>query len=81
MSKYEQISNWNKRPLRKSQLHYGAMDAFILLKIYEEMKELFAEIGEDIERFVDSSIGGKVYGAKKNKIAELEDEKIELEDM
>jgi len=43
MSKYEQISNWNKRPLRKSQIHYGALDAYILLKIYEELKLLIAK--------------------------------------
>jgi len=81
MSKYEQISNWNKRPLRKAQLHYGAMDAYILLKIYEEMKQLLVEMGEDIEKYIDSSIGGKVYGNKKSKLTELEDEKIELEDI
>jgi len=81
MSKYEQISNWNKRPLRKSQIHYGAMDAFILLKIYDEMKQLLVETGEDIEKYIDSSIGGKVYGNKKSKLTELEDEKIELEDI
>jgi len=29
LSKYEQRSNWNRRPLRKCQLHYAAMDAYI----------------------------------------------------
>lgn len=29
ISKYEQRSNWNSRPLRKCQLHYAAMDAYI----------------------------------------------------
>ena len=43
MSKYEQISNWSHRPLRKSQIHYAAMDAFILLKIYDTMIKNLAE--------------------------------------
>lgn len=81
MSKYEQISNWNKRPLRKSQIHYGAFDAYILLKIYEEMKVLIAQTGEDIERYIDSSIGGVIVGSKNSKQHELEDEKIELEEI
>jgi len=37
LSKGEQCSNWAKRPLRKSQLHYAALDAFICLKIYQEI--------------------------------------------
>ncbi len=36
LSKFEQCSNWENRPLRKAQLHYAAMDAFILIKIYEK---------------------------------------------
>jgi len=27
--KYEQVGNWNLRPLRGSQIHYGVVDAFI----------------------------------------------------
>ena len=39
MSKFDQISNWRLRPLRKAQLHYGAMDAHIVLLIFEKLKE------------------------------------------
>jgi ribonuclease D len=35
ISKYEQISNWNLRPLRKAQLHYAAMDVAILILVYD----------------------------------------------
>lgn len=80
MSKYEQISNWNRRPLRKSQIHYAAMDAFILLKIYEEMKKVLESIGDDITRFIDSSIGGVIVG-KKSKKKEREEEEEKEEDL
>lgn len=39
MSKYEQCSAWDAFPLRKAQLHYAAMDSFILVKIYEILKK------------------------------------------
>lgn len=41
LSKFEQISNWSLRPLRRTQLHYGAMDAYILVKLYEEFSGVF----------------------------------------
>jgi ribonuclease D len=34
-SKFEQCSAWNIRPLRKAQLHYAALDARVLLDIYD----------------------------------------------
>lgn len=34
LSKYEQRSNWNRRPLKKSQAHYAALDAQICLILY-----------------------------------------------
>ena len=40
LSKGDQCSNWNLRPLRKAQLHYGAMDSVVLLKIYEKFTEM-----------------------------------------
>ena len=36
LSKYEQCSGWNNRPLRRAQLHYAALDAFALIKIYKK---------------------------------------------
>ena len=39
MCKIEQISNWNRRPLRKSQMHYAALDAHSLIKIVEKIGE------------------------------------------
>lgn len=34
MCKYEQRSNWNHRPLKKTQLHYAVIDSYICIKIY-----------------------------------------------
>lgn len=34
LSKYEQRSNWNRRPLKKTQSHYAALDAQMCLVLY-----------------------------------------------
>ena len=35
-SKYEQCSGWANRPLRRAQMHYAALDAFVLIKLYKK---------------------------------------------
>ncbi|NXK93543.1 MUT7 Exonuclease, partial [Formicarius rufipectus] len=37
LDKTEQLSNWEKRPLRKEQILYAASDAYCLLEIYERL--------------------------------------------
>lgn len=32
LSKSDQVSYWLRNPLRKSQLHYAALDAYVLLE-------------------------------------------------
>jgi len=37
MCKYEQRSNWNRRPLKKTQLYYASLDAYICVFIYKKL--------------------------------------------
>ncbi|NXG75365.1 MUT7 Exonuclease, partial [Baryphthengus martii] len=37
LDKTEQLSNWEKRPLREEQIVYAASDAYCLLEIYEKL--------------------------------------------
>lgn len=41
LSKGDQFSNWNVRPLRKSQIHYAALDAFVCIQLFYEFEKLF----------------------------------------
>jgi hypothetical protein len=46
LTKTMQTSNWNRRPLSMSQLHYAASDALVLIDIYDELvKRLRARTG------------------------------------
>lgn len=33
------LTNWERRPLLKCQKHYAAMDAYIIFRIYQKIKE------------------------------------------
>lgn len=39
LTKTQQTSNWNRRPLTFSQLHYAAADALVLIHIYDELMQ------------------------------------------
>src|SRR3982751_4808597 len=46
MDKSYQKSNWRRRPLTRAQLQYAAMDAFITLRVHDELRRLLAEQGK-----------------------------------
>lgn len=39
LNKIDRMSNWKNRPLSKLQMHYCCLDAYILIELYEKMKE------------------------------------------
>ncbi|XP_054853533.1 exonuclease mut-7 homolog isoform X2 [Eublepharis macularius] len=45
LDKMEQLSNWEKRPLREEQILYAALDAYCLLEIYTKLQKDLAGFG------------------------------------
>ena len=69
--KGEQMSNWELRPLRKTQQHYGALDAFVLI----ELLKLAAKSAEKKENAEELAIKSNVEvltleGYKQKKAAQ-----------
>jgi ribonuclease D len=53
MDKSFQKSNWRRRPLTRAQLDYAATDAYVTLRVYEELQGILTKQGrfEDALRF------------------------------
>jgi ribonuclease D len=46
LDKSYQKSNWKRRPLTRSQLEYAALDAYITLRVYDELRRILTEQGK-----------------------------------
>ncbi|XP_043841778.1 exonuclease mut-7 homolog [Dromiciops gliroides] len=57
LDKTEQLSNWEKRPLREEQILYAASDAYCLLEVYEVLCKDPAHFG--LSANLKESLGGK----------------------
>ena len=40
LDKRDQMSDWNKRPLTRDQFLYAALDAFVLVELYNKLLEM-----------------------------------------
>lgn len=52
LCKFNQVSDWESRPLRKAQIHYAALDAVVVFELYWKMKKLEG-FGDDVE-YIDT---------------------------
>jgi ribonuclease D len=39
LCKDQTLTNWQKRPLRKNQIHYAGLDAAVVIRIYDKFIE------------------------------------------
>lgn len=46
LDKSYQKSNWKRRPLSRAQLEYAALDAYITLRVYDELQRILTEQGK-----------------------------------
>lgn len=61
--KREQMSNWEKRPLRLSQQHYAALDAYILVRLIHKLNEDGIAVGQPLVNHI-VTLDKRTYKAK-----------------
>ena len=52
LDKSECLSNWDRRPLREAQIKYAALDAYVLVQIYDFINEKCIQGNIDINDFL-----------------------------
>jgi ribonuclease D len=77
MTKYEQISNWHNRPLRKTQMHYAAMDVVVCLKLLDKFKEIAQSQGTTIEEILEAHTKSVKNKKPKDSYTEEQDDEVE----
>lgn len=63
LDKSFQKSNWRRRPLSSAQLQYAAMDAHIVLQVYEELVRMLDEQGRLREAMRTATLRPRVHEA------------------
>jgi len=58
LSKAEQMSDWEKRPLRETQVLYAAGDAYCLIEVYKCLIEGKVQCRADLSKFIKASLKG-----------------------
>ncbi|KAK9885779.1 hypothetical protein WA026_013649 [Henosepilachna vigintioctopunctata] len=74
LDKSEQFSNWDKRPLRTSQLVYAALDAYCLIEIYDVIKHCCEDAAFPFEEVCYNLMTNENFPKKKNKKPAKKDE-------
>ncbi len=85
LQKAEQISDWSRRPLRASQLTYAALDAYVGLEIFMQLRKRASDLNaeEVFARCVAEMVGGKTpkkgsgTGGERRKPASMKPEEEE----
>ncbi|CAK1603100.1 unnamed protein product [Parnassius mnemosyne] len=71
LEKSEQCSNWELRPLRTTQIQYAALDAHVLLELYNYLRNQCIEQGINFDEISnDIMLDTKTKCIKKSKVVE-----------
>ncbi|XP_064649794.1 exonuclease mut-7 homolog [Lineus longissimus] len=73
LDKTQQMSNWEKRPLREAQIIYASLDAFVLLEVYDVIRSIAAKKSLDIN--MEPRISMKWLKDKKSKREKIQEKK------